>query len=133
MGFTSNFASDMAPRGTTSMYIEVSRRPGETSDLPSLERRCIDGLRRSGIMRPADRGVEKLWIPIECGYVVYDRERTPAVRAIQKHLRSRGVWSIGRWGGWKYSFMEETLLDGRRCATWSTGKGGAGAGPSALK
>ena len=48
--------------------------------------------------------------------MVYDRERTPAVTAIQRHLRSRGVWSIGRWGGWKYSFMEETLLDGKRCA-----------------
>jgi hypothetical protein len=26
------------------------------------------------------------------------------------------VESIGRYGGWKYSFMEETILDGKRCA-----------------
>lgn len=122
VGFTSNFASDLAPRGTTSMYIEVSRRPGEAADLPTLERRCVEGLRRSGIMRSGDRVVEKLWIPIECGYVVYDRERTPAVNLIQKHLRGRDVWSIGRWGGWKYSFMEETLLDGKRCASEILGR-----------
>lgn len=122
VGFTSNFASDLAPRGTTSLYIEVSRSPGEAVHLPTLERQCVDGLRRSGILRSGDRVVEKLWIPIECGYVVYDRARTPAVTAIQRHLRSRGVWSIGRWGGWKYSFMEETLLDGRRCAAELLGR-----------
>ena len=32
------------------------------------------------------------------------------------YLASRGVESIGRYGGWKYSFMEETILDGKRCA-----------------
>ena len=58
----------------------------------------------------------KLWIPIRCGYVVYDFERTPAVSTIFSHLSRSGVESVGRYGGWKYSFMEETILDGKACA-----------------
>ncbi|MBI5595560.1 MAG: FAD-dependent oxidoreductase [Elusimicrobia bacterium] len=115
-GFMSNFARDLAPRGSSSLYIEVSRRPGARVDHAELERQCVDGLRRAGLLRRSDRVTESMWIVIPAGYVVYDRDRTPAVGAIQRHLRSRGVWSIGRWGAWKYSFMEETLLDGRRAA-----------------
>lgn len=122
-GFMSNFASDLAPKGTSSLYIEISRRPGERADHAVLERQCVEGLRRAGVLKTSDRVVEKLWIVIDKGYVVYDRHRTSAVSAIMRHLRSRGVWSIGRWGGWKYSFMEETLLDGKRCADELSGRG----------
>ncbi|MDE2291365.1 MAG: FAD-dependent oxidoreductase [Elusimicrobia bacterium] len=116
VGFMSNFASDLAPRGTSSLYIEVSRRPEERVDRAALERACLEGLRRSGLLKGSDRVLERLWLHIRCGYVIYDRARTPAVARIQRHLRARDVWSIGRWGGWKYSFMEETILDGKRAA-----------------
>ena len=55
--------------------------------------------------------------------MLYDRARTPAVNAIQDYLRRRGVRSIGRWGAWKYSFMEESILDGKRCAEALAGRG----------
>jgi len=60
-------------------------------------------------------------MPIKVGYVVYDFNRTPAVNAIFRHLAKTGVESIGRYGGWKYSFMEETILDGKRAAERLTG------------
>jgi hypothetical protein len=115
-GFTSNFSPHLAPKGTSSMYIEVSGRPGAYVDYAGLERACVAGLRSSGALRSSDKVVERLWIPIECAYVIYDRARTPAVKVLMDHLRAKDAWSIGRWGGWKYSFMEETLLDGKRCA-----------------
>ena len=55
--------------------------------------------------------------------MLYDRARTPAVKIIQDHLRRCGVESIGRWGAWKYSFMEESILDGKRCAEALAGRG----------
>lgn len=116
VGFPTNFSEGVAPRGTSSMYIEISRNPGTAIDRAALERASLDGLRAAGILRRGDRVAERLWIPIECAYVIYDRARTPAVAAIMRHLNGRGAYSIGRWGGWKYSFMEETILDGRDCA-----------------
>lgn len=115
-GFCSNFSPHLAPRGTSSMYIEVARRPEEKVSRASLERRCLDGLRACGILKPSDKLAARVWIPIPCAYVVFDRDRPGALRTIFRHLESKGVESIGRWGGWKYSFMEETVLDGKRCA-----------------
>ena len=116
VGFPTNFSGNVAPRGTSSMYIEISRDPGTRIDRAALERASLDGLRAAGVLHRFDRVVSRLWIPIACAYVIYDRARTPAVATIMRHLKTRGASSIGRWGGWKYSFMEETILDGRDCA-----------------
>lgn len=116
VGFTSNFSPKASPPNTTSMYIEVSRKPHHQVDLDRLEGSILDGLRSCGILRAGDKMLARVWLPIPCAYVIYDFERTPAVRAAMAHLASRGVESIGRYGAWKYSFMEETILDGKRCA-----------------
>lgn len=116
VGCQSNFSRFVAPPGASSLYVEVSRRPDEAVDLARLERQVLEGLRASGILKPGGKLLARAWMPIPCAYVVYDFARTPAVERIMAHLASRGVESIGRYGAWKYSFMEETLLDGRSCA-----------------
>ena len=116
VGFQSNFAKTVAPRGATSIYIEISRRPEEKVSLDGLESQALQGLRSCGLLKSSDRLLTRLWIPIGCAYVVYDKHRSGAVSTVMRHLESVGAYSIGRWGGWKYSFMEETILDGKRCA-----------------
>ncbi len=116
VGYSSSFSPHLTPKGASSLYIEVARKAGERVDLDRLERQILDGLRACGILRPGDKLLARVWLPIKCGYVVYDFERTPAVETIFAHLRRKGVESIGRYGGWKYSFMEETILDGKKCA-----------------
>lgn len=129
VGFSHNFSPNLAPAGHSALYIEVSRPGGTRVDVPALERQVLAGLRDAGILRKGDTLSAKAWMPVKVGYVVYDFERTPAVNAIFKHLGSRGVESIGRYGGWKYSFMEETILDGKRCAERLAGKAAASAEP----
>ena len=116
VGYASSFSRAMAPPKTSSLYVEVSRRAGEGADLGRLERSILSGLKSCGILRPSDKLLTRLWIKIGCAYVIYDFNRTPAVAAIFRHLGKLGVESIGRYGAWKYSFMEETILDGKRCA-----------------
>jgi protoporphyrinogen oxidase len=116
VGFSHNFAKANVPPGASALYLEAARPGGEKVDLPKLEKQMLAGLRSCGILRPGDKLLTKLWIPIRCGYVVYDFNRTPAVTRIFSHLNVSGIESIGRYGGWKYSFMEETILDGKRCA-----------------
>ncbi|MBI3549020.1 MAG: FAD-dependent oxidoreductase [Elusimicrobia bacterium] len=115
-GFSSNFSAAVAPEGATSMYIEVARKPGERVDLNRLEGQILSGLRRCGLLKASDKILTRVWLPIPCAYVVYDFDRTQALATIFPFLRDAGVSSIGRYGGWKYSFMEETILDGKRCA-----------------
>ncbi|OGR82382.1 MAG: hypothetical protein A3J74_02745 [Elusimicrobia bacterium RIFCSPHIGHO2_02_FULL_57_9] len=122
VGCYSNFAAANAPQGTSSFYIEISRRAWEKADLPRLENAVLSGLRSCRILKSGDKLLSKFWMPIRCAYVVYDFERTQAVEAIFKALGKMGVESIGRYGGWKYSFMEETILDGKRCAERLAGR-----------
>ena len=115
-GSYSNFSSSSAPAGTSSFYVEVSRPGGSRVDLKTLEGDVLSGLRACGLLRPGDRFLAKDWVEIPCGYVLYDFERQAALHVLFRHLRRRGVESIGRYGAWKYSFMEEALLDGKSCA-----------------
>ena len=121
VGCSTNFSKALAPKGHSALYVEVARPGGTRVDVPKLEKAVLKGLRECGLLRRSDELSARAWMPVEVGYVVYDFHRTPAVNAIFRHLGEAGVESIGRYGGWKYSFMEETILDGKRCAERLTG------------
>ena len=121
VGYSSNFSPHLAPEGHAALYLEAARPGGARVDRDKLELSMIKGLREAGLLRRSDEISAKAWMPVQVGYVVYDRARTPAVTTIFRHLGALGVESIGRYGGWKYSFMEETILDGKRCAERLTG------------
>lgn len=121
VGYASNFSPNLAPEGHAAVYIEAARPGGSYLDRDKLEAAMIKGLREAGLLRRSDEISAKIWMPVDVGYVVYDRARTPAVETVFRHFRTLGVESIGRYGGWKYSFMEETILDGKRCADRLTG------------
>jgi protoporphyrinogen oxidase len=136
VGFSHNFARANVPAGASALYLEAARPAGTKVDLAKLENAMLAGLRASGVLKSSDKILTKLWIPIKCGYVVYDFHRTPSVARIFDDFKKRGVESIGRYGGWKYSFMEETILDGKRCAERLLGIAAAkpdGAGQAELK
>jgi len=130
VGYSSNFSPHLAPEGHAALYLEAARPGGSHLDRDKLEAAMIKGLREAGLLRRSDEITAKVWMPVPVGYVVYDRARTPAVEKIFRHLQSIGVESIGRYGGWKYSFMEETILDGKRCADRLTGAAPAPEAPS---
>jgi protoporphyrinogen oxidase len=121
VGFPMNFTPHVVPRGGSSMYVEVSHRPGAEPRSPAaktaLVRRVRRGLEAAGVLRPTDRlpVVEVATLPY--AYVIYDAHRAAATRVIFDWLEHRAAAeSIGRYGGWKYSFMEEALWDGRAAA-----------------
>lgn len=130
VGAMSLFSKANAPEGTTSFYVEVARRGGTKVDVPRLENRILAGLRSCGLLKSSDKLATKVWLPIEHAYVVYDFDRTPAVETIFSFFKRRRVESIGRYGGWKYSFMEETILDGKAAAE-RLAKGDVAASPDA--
>ena len=121
-GIYSNFSATSAPAGASAFYIEVSRPGHARVDLKALEKQVLSGLRRCGLLQPKDHLLVKDWVRIPYGYVIDDFEREPALKVLFGHLGRRGIESIGRYGGWKYSFMEEALLDGKSCAERLVGR-----------
>lgn len=116
VGFFHNFSPAMAPEGCFSLYAEIAGDSGLTPDIEKLVNRAIDDLCTAGVLRPGDRikVVEPLYIP--CAYVVYNKERPAALASINEFLRNCDIYPSGRYGEWKYSSMETSILDGLKTA-----------------
>jgi protoporphyrinogen oxidase len=116
VGFPTNFSDHAAPRGCSSIYVEVSVLPDQ--DLPEhmLREKVSDGLRRCGILRESDEILVNDVVRIECAYVLHDLNRSQALRTIFPYLRQHGLYSIGRYGAWEYSAMEDAILAGKQIA-----------------
>ncbi|HNT97592.1 MAG TPA: FAD-dependent oxidoreductase [Elusimicrobiales bacterium] len=114
-GVSGNFSPFLSPAGLSSFYIEIAT-DGRPLDLVSAERACVKGLLACGMLKDAGRIEERLWLKIPCAYVVYDADRAAALPVLRGWLRERKARSIGRYGGWKYSFMEESVKEGLEAA-----------------
>ena len=114
-GIATNFSRRLAPKGCDSLYIETAT-PGSALDPVSAEKRIFRGLIKGGVIKKESDILEKLWLKIPCAYVIYNAERSKAVPAILSALAKNGISSIGRYGAWKYSFMEESVKEGLETA-----------------
>ncbi len=122
VGFPMNFAPSMTPRGCSSMYIEIGHQPNERLDDAKELKNCLKGLKDCGLITAKDkiRAIKVLHIPV--AYVTYDQNRTVLTQKILKYLESEKIYSIGRFGGWKYSYMEEAILEGKATAETIDGR-----------
>jgi protoporphyrinogen oxidase len=116
VGVATNFAPATAPPDHYSLYVETSRRPDEPVDLDALRKDVHTGLVGMGVIEdPADIVVEH-HVRIRPAYVVHDVHRREALPDLLAFLSEKGVLSVGRYGAWEYSSMEDALLQGRDAA-----------------
>lgn len=111
-GYGSNFSDSVAPPGHQAVYVEASYRGGRRPDRRRLRRRLLADLAAAGVRSAAEKPQVVCELDIPFAYVIYDRRRTPAVRAIHRYLQRRRVYPIGRYGRWEYSAMEDALAQG---------------------
>jgi protoporphyrinogen oxidase len=113
VGSFSNAVPSMAPPGHASLYVELADR-----DTPpeALVPRVTEGLVKMGFIEHADQVLFMVPRHVPLAYVIYDFAYTGGREAVHAYLSAHGVQSIGRYGDWNYSSMEDALLDGRRAA-----------------
>jgi protoporphyrinogen oxidase len=116
IGFPSNLAPGMAPRGCASVWAERSLLPGEPFDEQEVIAATTDDLRRAGILRARDRVVFARVGVLDPAYVLYDRHRARHVPRVLETLREHGIDSTGRFGAWEYSSMEGAMRAGAEAA-----------------
>lgn len=121
-GVATNFAPSQAPEGHHSLYVEVSRRPDEPVDPKALQAEVLEGLGRAGAL--PDPGAVAVVHPLRLrpAYVVHDAHRREALPALLSFLEERGVLSVGRYGAWIYSSMEDAILHGKEAAEAIAGR-----------
>jgi protoporphyrinogen oxidase len=116
VGSPSNFSHGVAPKGTSSLFVEVSLKPDTNPDVDDLVKQTIQALVRCKILRDNDKIVSVYPILLQYAYVIYDSNRRKVVESIQRTLGKRDIHTFGRYGSWIYSSMEDAILQGKAIA-----------------
>lgn len=107
--FPSNISAELAPQDSGLIAAEISNpEPGKEEVLEQQVRACL--LRLGWIEKPEDIvRVARNFFPY--AYPVHDLERGERVRRLLHYLQTRGIWSIGRFGAWHYSSMDDAITE----------------------
>lgn len=114
IGVYSNFSANMAPKGCTSYYLEIAYRKGQHVNKKKLAQRSIEDLKKMKLLKSNQDIMVKSILDLEYAYVIYDKAYSSTRKKILEYLRRKNIYSIGRYGAWEYSAMEETLLHGKK-------------------
>jgi len=116
VGFPTNFSENVAPKGTSSLYSEVSYSHNKPLNKKTIQTKIISDLITCGILSKNDRILKRHINDIKYGYVVYDHQYRENLSVINDFLAQNDIYPIGRFGRWQYMSMEDVLLDGQAVA-----------------
>jgi UDP-galactopyranose mutase len=91
ISFPMNFAPNMVPTGTSSIACEIAYSADRDIDRTNIVNRVVADLRRSNVLSSSDSVVFQDVMDIKYAYVLFDRQRKPAVRLIHGYLRENDV------------------------------------------
>lgn len=113
--FPSNISQELAPQGGGLIAAEISNPPpGQEKD---LERQVLSHLLKLGWIGQAADVVFVMRNYFPYAYPVHDLERARRVSRLMDFLRSNQVWSIGRFGAWRYSSIDDAITEAFRVAS----------------
>jgi protoporphyrinogen oxidase len=111
----SHYSPQNAPPHHYSLMVESSfRAESPVDDARELLDRSVKGLRRCGLIAASAEVVHTWSFLADYGYPVPAVGRDEVLSRILPDLESRGIYSRGRFGGWKYevSNMDHSFMQG---------------------
>jgi protoporphyrinogen oxidase len=78
--------------------------------------RVIDDLHRCGVLRDGDKVLTSHATVIRHANVIFDLDRTEAVKTVHGYLDEIGIAYCGRYGDWGYMWTDESFISGERAA-----------------
>lgn len=114
MGFWHNINEASVKPGHTAIYGELSflKKNTNKSQQSKLVESAVQQALRLLDIREKDVVVRKD-LHLNYAYVIYDAWREKHLLNLLKNLANDGILSTGRYGGWKYSSMQEAVIDGK--------------------
>lgn len=95
-----------------SLYVEIGFASSAAVDIPALRARVLDDLRAEGIVTDHQLVAEHA-VVMDPAYVHITGASLAEHRRLSALLASRGVHSIGRYGGWTYCSIEDNIVEAR--------------------
>ena len=115
VGIFSNVAASMAPPGCASLYVELADR-APIADQQGLIADALRGLVEIAAIGAVDQVLFADLREIDPAYVVFDDRYQEARSLLVRFLEARRIFATGRYGGWVYNAMEDSLLLGKQVA-----------------
>lgn len=113
VGSLSNVSRRLAPENHSSIWVEVSYRKNKPDK--SIRDEIIKHLEKIGLLNGKSI-VHISEVEIPYAYPIYVRSNENLVGKIRSFLNQYNILLAGRFGSWTYSYMEESILEGKRVA-----------------
>lgn len=112
VGFWHNVSQALAPKNHRALFAEVAYQHHATPSIEALTDATIAALAKLFTFSSNDIVLHKNLI-LNHAYVIYDAWRERNIARLLAQLSQMSVYSVGRYGAWKYASMEEALIDGK--------------------
>jgi len=112
IGFNHNFSSHSVPAGCSSLYGEFGYTKKSSQEVEWILQKSISQAKQLFKISDSEILTQKI-IYIPRAYVIYNFWREKNLVSLHNSLQENSIFSIGRYGQWKYSSMQEAVLDGR--------------------
>jgi len=109
IGFPANFSDRVAPEGCGSIYAEVAYSDGADPDAEYVAGKVMKTLVTTGLIDPSTGISAKVDLAMPCAYVFHDLYRAKHIDSILESLREKNIQSVGRYGAWEYSAMQDAI------------------------
>ena len=94
-----------------SLYVEIGFPQGAVIPVESVLQRTLQALRGQGLIQEDNALLSHRALLMDPAYVLLRPGTAYTVRAIRERLADYDIYSIGRYGGWRYCSMEDCMLE----------------------
>jgi len=119
LSFPHMLSKTNAPQGCGSIqaeaYFSDKYRPLTQSPEAVIDQVIAD-LRRSGTLKDGDKILTRHAKVVRFANVIFDLDRTAALKTVHGYLDDIGIHYCGRYGDWGYMWTDESYISGERAA-----------------
>ena len=119
LSFPHMLSASNVPSGTGSIQAEVyfsDKYKPMTGSPDDLIKPVIADLRRCGLLKESDRILFSSARMLKYANIIFDLNRTAALRTVHGYLDNTGVTYCGRYGDWGYLWTDESFKSGESAA-----------------
>lgn len=111
VGFYNNILS----QDRMSLYVEIGFKKHDKIDIEKERKQVLNDLRKAEIVTNQNVIAESVII-MDLAYIHVNIDSQKDVSEKLKELRNHAVYSIGRYGGWKYCSIEDNIIEAKEIA-----------------
>ncbi|HDR72681.1 MAG TPA: FAD-dependent oxidoreductase [Methanoculleus sp.] len=112
VSFPSNYSTDVAPEGCSSILAEITCNEGDAVSALSDDEvvdHVVEGLVRMGLIESAESVVYRAVEREDFAYVVYDLEYQDNIETVRTYIRDQGIDLVGRFAEFEYLNMDACI------------------------